>query len=45
MTALFNGQVWTGDPRDIPLDAHAQIQLEVGKPLVAPVHITSWGNL
>ena len=45
VTALFNGQVWTGDPRDIPLDAHAQIQLEVGKPLVAPVHITSWGNL
>lgn len=45
VTALFNGQVWTGNPREIPLDAHAQIQLEVGRPLVAPVHITSWGNL
>ena len=45
VTALFNGKVWTGDPRDIPLDAHSQIQLEVGKPLVAPVHITNWGHL
>jgi hypothetical protein len=45
VTALYNGQVWTGNPRDIPLDAHSQIQLEVGKPLVAPVHITSWGGL
>jgi hypothetical protein len=45
VTALFNGKVWTGDPRDIPLDAHSQVQLEVGKPLVAPVHITNWGQL
>ena len=45
VTALFNGKVWTGDPRDIPLDAHSQIQLEVGKPLVAPVHVTNWGLL
>jgi hypothetical protein len=45
VTALYNGQVWTGDPRDIPLNAHSQIQLEVGKPLVGPVHITSWGDL
>jgi hypothetical protein len=26
--------------RNIPLTAHAQIQLEVGTPLVAPVSIT-----
>jgi hypothetical protein len=45
VTALYNGRVWTGDPRDVPLDAHAQIQLEVGKPLVAPVRVTSWGGL
>ena len=32
----MNGKVWTGDPADVPLDAHAQIQLQVGKPLVAP---------
>ena len=36
VTAIVDRRVWTGDPRRIPLDAHTQIQLEVGKPLVAP---------
>ena len=40
VTVLFNGRVYTGNPRKIPLLAHAQIQLEVGKPLVAPEQIT-----
>ena len=40
VTAIVNGGVWTGDPRRIPLIAHAQIQLEVGTPLVAPQRIT-----
>jgi hypothetical protein len=40
LTALFNGRVFTGNPREIPLRAHAQIQLEVGRPLVAPEKIT-----
>jgi hypothetical protein len=40
VTALYNGQLFTGDPRQIPLLAHAQIQLEVGKPLVAPEQIS-----
>jgi hypothetical protein len=35
VTALFNGRRWLGDPRGIPLLAHAQIQLDVGRPLVA----------
>jgi hypothetical protein len=39
VTAIVNRRVWTGDPRRIPLTAHAQIQLEVGRPLVAPQHI------
>jgi hypothetical protein len=39
VTALFDGQVFTGSPRQIPLLAHAQIQLEVGRPLLAPVRI------
>ena len=39
VTAFYNGQHWTGDPRDIPLTAHAQIQLDVGSPLVAPESI------
>jgi hypothetical protein len=45
VTALYNGAVWTGNPRDIPLGSHTQIQLDVGTPLIAPEHITSWGGL
>jgi hypothetical protein len=40
VVAIYNGQRYVGNPRDIPLNAHAQIQLEVGTPLVAPVRIT-----
>ena len=40
VTAIYNGKVYRGNPRDIPLTAHAQIQLEVGTPLVAPESIT-----
>ena len=40
VTALYNGHVYLGDPGDIPLTKHAQIQLEVGSPLVAPEKIT-----
>jgi hypothetical protein len=40
LTIYYNGQVYRGNPRDIPLNAHAQIQLEVGAPLVAPESIT-----
>jgi hypothetical protein len=45
VTALWNNKVWLGNPRDIPLGSHTQIQLEVGKPLVAPVLITNWSQL
>ena len=40
VVAIYNGQVFLGNPRDIPLTAHAQIQLQVGTPLVAPEQIT-----
>jgi hypothetical protein len=40
VTALYNGRVYQGNPRGIPLEKHAQIQLEVGKPLVSPASIT-----
>jgi len=43
VTVLYNGQVFEGNPRDVPLTAHAQIQLEVGTPLVAPESI-SWAG-
>jgi hypothetical protein len=45
ITAIYNGQVYQGNPRNIPLNAHAQIQLEVGTPLVAPESITWPGGL
>jgi hypothetical protein len=40
VTAMYNGKLYHGNPRDIPLNAHAQIQLESGRPLVGPVTIT-----
>ncbi len=43
--AIYNGQLYEGNPRDIPLNPHAQIQLEVGTPLVAPQTITFPGTL
>jgi hypothetical protein len=39
VTAFFNGRHYLGNPRDIPLLGHAQIQLDVGRPLVAPESI------
>jgi hypothetical protein len=45
VTAFYNGQPFTGNPREIPLTAHAQIQLDVGKPLVAPVSLANFGGL
>jgi hypothetical protein len=40
VVALYNSEVYRGNPRDIPLTAHAQIQLDVGNPLVAPQPVT-----
>jgi hypothetical protein len=39
VTAIVDGKVWAADPRSIPLVSHAQIQLEVGTPLVEPERI------
>jgi hypothetical protein len=40
VVALYDGQVYQGNPRDIPLSAHAQIQLDIGTPLIAPQPVT-----
>jgi hypothetical protein len=40
VVAIYNGQVYQDNPRDIPLNAHAQISLQVGTPLVEPEQIT-----
>jgi hypothetical protein len=37
--AFVDGRPYRGDPRHIPLMAHAQIQLDVGRPFVAPESI------
>jgi hypothetical protein len=39
VVALYNGHRWDGNPRQIPLTPHAQIQHEVGRPLVAPLSV------
>jgi hypothetical protein len=36
VTAIVNRKAWTGDPSEIKLAGHTQIQLMVGKPLIAP---------
>jgi hypothetical protein len=38
-------KLFTGNPRDVPLGDHYQIQLDVGTPIVAPVQVTNWGGL
>jgi hypothetical protein len=40
VTAYLNGQPFTADPRTLPLDAHAVVQLDVGAPLVPPQPFT-----
>jgi hypothetical protein len=45
VTTFFDGKLYKGNPRDLPLGDHYQIQLDVGTPIVAPVHITDWGGL
>jgi hypothetical protein len=40
VTAFYNGQHYIGNPKDIPIGKHVQIQLDVGRPLVAPEHVT-----
>jgi hypothetical protein len=45
VTAIYDGRVYRGNPRGIPLTAHAQIQLEVGAPLVSPIAVTFRGGL
>jgi hypothetical protein len=45
VAAFVNGRRYSGDPRAIPLLARAQIQLDVGRPIVAPQSITFPGSL
>ncbi len=40
VTVLYTGKVFGGNPRNVPLTAHAEIQVEVGTPLVGPQSVT-----
>jgi hypothetical protein len=42
VTVIVNGQVFTGNPRDVPLGSHENLQVEVGTPLIAPETV-NWG--
>jgi hypothetical protein len=37
--------IYNGDPANLPLGNHYQIQLDVGTPIVAPYKVTNWGGL
>jgi hypothetical protein len=37
--------IYKGDPANLPLGSHYQIQIDVGTPIVKPVNITNWGQL
>jgi hypothetical protein len=45
VVAFYNGKQYLSDPRNIPLTPHADVQLDVGTPLVGPVTVPSWGQL
>jgi hypothetical protein len=45
LTVFFDGRLYKGDPADLPLGYHYQIQIDVGSPIVAPVNVTNWGGL
>ncbi len=40
-----NGKAYAGDPRKIPLVAHADIVIQVGPPYAKPAAFTAWGTL
>jgi hypothetical protein len=37
--------IYKGDPANLPLGSHYQIQIDVGTPIVKPVNITNWSDL
>ena len=40
-----NGKQFTGNPRSIPLVAHADIVIQVGPPFKKPAAFTAWNGL
>jgi hypothetical protein len=44
VTAFYDGKVYKGNPRNIPLGDHTRLQLDVGTPLIAPETISFAGS-
>jgi hypothetical protein len=44
VTAFYNGALYQGNPRNIPLGRYTQIQLDVGSPLIAPEKVSFAGT-
>ncbi len=40
VTAFYDGKLYRGNPSTMPVGDHVQIQLDVGRPLVTPEHIS-----
>lgn len=45
IVVYLNGRRYAGDPRSIPLTAHADIVIEAGPPYFHPAPFTAWGEL
>jgi hypothetical protein len=45
VTAFYNGRPYLGDPRNIPIGYHSEVQLDIGTPVTAPEHIAFRGGL
>ncbi len=44
VTVTVDGKVWQGNPRNVPLGSHENLQVQVGKPLVTPMTINWTGT-
>ena len=45
LTVWVDGKKFTGDPRTIPLVAHADIVIQAGRPNAKPLPFTAWNGL
>ena len=45
LRAWVDGKPYKGDPRKIPLTAHADIVIQAGPPFITPPKFTTWGTL
>jgi hypothetical protein len=39
VTTFYDGKAWKGNPRNVPLTNHTEVQLDIGSPVVPAEHI------